>query len=263
MKTKLFYMTLPAFCLAMLLTSCDAGKLNSKAEESATAFYKGLQNKDYNAALNACSDKAFSKSTKEDWIKLFEKNAALIGAIKSYTKTSGFNIETSTNAGTTVVLSYDVDCQYGKSKDSIFLVKEKDGSMKVYRYVFKQHDVAYGKAMDAGEKIAREYIAAVKKHDYNTAIAFLSEDALKITPKDDWIGFLEKTNAKLGDIGNYTVIRDSASYNITATGSAGKGNYYDIYVETERARAKAMEKITFFQKNYDESAKLVGHDVKF
>jgi hypothetical protein len=106
-------------------------------------------------------------------------------------------------------------------------------------------------------------MAAVKKHDYNTAIAFLSEDALKATPKDDWIDFFENANERLGDINNYTVMRDSSSYNISATGNAGKGNYYDIYIQTDRATAKTMEIITFFQKNYDEPAKMIGHNVKF
>lgn len=73
----------------------------------------------------------------------FQRNAGLLGDIQSFTKTNGFNISASTTAGTTVSITFDVQWQYGKSQDSVLFVKEKDGSMKIYRYKCEHKDTKY------------------------------------------------------------------------------------------------------------------------
>jgi hypothetical protein len=245
--------------LGLVLASCGAGQLNKKAEATAIDFYKNLQNKNYEAALSLCSDKAFTDDTRKVWSDAFKKNTILLGDLKSYTKTSGFNIATSTTTGTTVLVTYDVQWQYGNSKDSVILIKEKNGTMKVYRYAWDHTNSTYLKQVAESEKEADQYMGAVKSGDYDAALRLCSEAALEATPKENWKAFFNNANNKLGPIENYKVIRDSSYYNIDTKGQSGEGNYYDIYVKSNRNGADVMEKIVFFQKNYDEPVKLVGH----
>src|ERR1700712_6049683 len=111
---KIFSLPLVAalFISGVIFSSCGAGESNKKAEETADAFYRDLQSKSYDSALNLCSDKAFSESPRSAWKKVFQRNAGLLGELKSFKKTSGFNIATSTSAGTTVSVAYDVEWQY-------------------------------------------------------------------------------------------------------------------------------------------------------
>ena len=259
MKKRCFPVLAALLFSGILGTSCNAGKLNSKAEETATAFYTSLQKKDYNSALSLCSNKAFTTATKEAWRKVFEKNAGLLGDLQSFTKTSGFNIDASTSTGTTVKVAFDVQWQYGKSKDSVLLIKEKDGSMKIYRYTWQHIDTKYLSELDESEKLATRYMDAIKTGDYNAAVDLCSDNALAITPRNKWIAFLENASSKLGKVTGYNVITDSSAYNIAAKGQSGKGNYYDIYIESHRGADKVMEKIVLFQRNYTEPVKLAGH----
>ena len=260
MKKSTNYLLVIASSLLIFLSSCGAGELNTKAEATANNFYTNLQKKDYTAVLNLCSDKAFVANTKDEWTKGLERNSILLGDVKSFTKTSDFNISTSTETGTTVSVTYDVQWQYGKSQDSVVLIKEKDGSMKVYRYEWEHKDPKYITEVIESEKEASQYMDAVKAGNYDAAIALCSEEALKATPKDNWASFLDNAANKLGNISSYSVLKDSSVYNIGTNGESGEGNYYDIYVKTKRGNNDVTEKITFFQKNYNEPLKLAGHN---
>ncbi|MEO6230687.1 MAG: hypothetical protein ABJB11_00910 [Ferruginibacter sp.] len=259
MNKILTLLFMPALLLITMLTSCSASELNSKAEQTAQAFYSNLQKKDYTAAMALCSSKAFEVSTKEEWKQSLKANAGLLGDIKSFTKTSSFNIEASTTNGTTVKLVYDVQWEYGKSKDSVMLVKEKDGGMKLYKYTWKHSDTKYVDGLNESEKKAMQYIDVIKTGNYDSAITFCSKEALAVTPKEKWVAFLQRASDNLGTISSYQVVTDSATYTIAGTGQAGKGNYYDVFIRSNRNGNMQMEKIVFFQKDYNEPVRLTGH----
>src|SRR5689334_22561963 len=101
------------FSLTLFISACGAGDLYSKAEETSKAYYAKLQKKEYDSALVFCSKRAFEASTKDQWRTALERNAGLLGDLKSFKKTSDFNIATSTSSGTTVIMTYDVEWQYG------------------------------------------------------------------------------------------------------------------------------------------------------
>ena len=251
------------FLLAMLTAvffiSCNANELDKKAEATATNFYQDLQKKDYKDAIALCSSKAFADDTKDAWELALKKNNVLLGELKSYTKTSGFNIQTSTSVGTTVIVTYDVQWQYGMSKDSVVLVKEKDGAMKVYRYAWDHTKSKYLEEVAESEKQAAQYMDAIKAGNYDAALRLCSDSALLATPAETWKSFFDKAAKQVGPIANYSVLKDSSYYNILTKGESGTGNYYDIYVKSNRNGNDVTEKIIFFQKNYDEPVKLVGH----
>ncbi|MEO8769450.1 MAG: hypothetical protein ABI402_05180 [Ferruginibacter sp.] len=255
--------TIKFFVLAMLagtlFISCNANDLEKKAEATAINFYQDLQKKDYKTAVSLCSDKAFADDTKGAWELALKKNTVLLGELKSFTKTSGFNIQTSTSLGTTVIVTYDVQWQYGMSKDSVILIKEKDGNMKVYRYAWDHTKSKYLAEVAESEKQAAQYMDAIKSGNYDAALKLCSDSALRATAPETWKSFFDKASEQLGTISNYSVLRDSSYYNILTKGQSGEGNYYDIYVKSNRNGADVMEKITFFQKDYDEPVKLVGH----
>ena len=259
MKQTIISLFVPAFFFTLLFTSCNAGKLNREAEKTSNAFYTSLQQKDYTAALTLCSDKAFSKETKDQWNHAFKKNAALLGNLISFKQTSSFNIETSTSVGTTVRMAFEVEWQYGKSTDSVFLIKEKDGSMKIYHYSWQHSHTQYLDAINESEMQAAKYVDAIRAADYGTAIGFCSEEALKATPKEKWAAFLTSAGNQYGNIEDYRIISDSSSYNIEANGEGGKGNYYDVFVRSKRGGKMIMEKIVFFQKSYEVPVRLTGH----
>jgi hypothetical protein len=245
--------------IVIVLISCNAGKLNDKAVDAANAFYKNLQQKQYDSALYYCSEKAFDAGGKAKWIKLFKRNSILLGELKSFTKINGFNVATSTTTGTTVALGFDLQWQYGKSVDSLYFIKDKDGSMRIFRYTWQHSDAAYVNALNSSEQLTAQYMDAVKEHNYEAATALCSATALKVTPATEWIKFLDNATAKLGTISSYAVIKDSTTYNIEGKGESGMGNYYDVFVQSERGENKVLEKLVFFQKNFDEPVKLAGH----
>lgn len=251
---------LSALLSGISFTSCNSGELNDKAEATADNFYKDLQEKRYDSALALCSPKAFVDDSKESWTKGLEKNAGILGNITSFKKLSGFNIQSSTSVGTTVTVVYDVNWQYGKSQDSLIMIKEKDGSMKVYSYRWNHKTASYLTEMNASEKQADEYMSAIKSGNFDAAINLCSEVALQITPRENWKQFFNTATAKLGTMSGYKIVADSTRFNISSNGASGKGNYYDVFVKTDRANnGKVLEKIVFFQKSYDDPLKLVGH----
>jgi len=259
MNKKLLWALILPVSIAFFLISCNAGKLNDKAVDTANAFYRNLQQKNYDSALYFCSEKAFGAQDKAGWIKLFQRNNALLGELQSFAKTSSFNVAASTSTGTTVTLSFDLQWQYGKAVDSLYLIKEKDGSMKIYRYTWQHSGAAYIDAMTNSQKLAGEYMTAIKDHNYESALALCSPAALAVTPAKEWVGFLNNADAKMGTVAGYTIIKDSTTYNIEGPGDLGKGNYYKVFVQSERGDYKVLEKLLFFQKNFDEPVKLGGH----
>jgi hypothetical protein len=188
-----------------------------------------------------------------------EKNAGLLGNIVSFKKTSGFNVSVSTFSGTTIIMTYDVQWQYGKSSDSVLLVKDKGDIMKIYRYSWKHSGTKYVSELNESGKQARKYMDAIKAGNYSAAVDLCSAEALAITPKDKWTSLLENAAAKLGPVSGYQILSDSSAYTISAQGGAGKGNYYDIIIQSDRNNSKVMEKVVFFQKDYTEPVKLTGH----
>ena len=257
MKIKVLPVLTMVSCV--VLTSCGAGELNKKASITANDFFKAVQKKDYEGALGFCSKKAFLVDTKESWTSGMVKNNVLLGDIESFTQAAGLNIATSLATGTTVTVAFDVKRKYGTSKDSVILIKESDGSMKVYGYRWQHQAGAYLSELETSSAEASQYMAAIQKGDYDAALGFCSEDALKDTPGTAWKSFFDNAASKLGAISGYSVVRDSCKYSIEAKGESGKGNYYDIYIKSKRGGNDVMEKIVFFQKTYDDPVRLVGH----
>jgi len=248
------------FFIIASFTACNSGELNTKAEATANSFYKDLQEKKYDSALSQVSAKAFESDPKEKWLKGFKKNDGLLGNIVSFTKTSGFNIQTSTNVGTTVTVAYDTKWQYGTSKDTLVLIKDANGNMKIYSYAWQHKDAKYLHELTESEKQADQYMSSVKAGNFDAAIDLCAESALATTPRDEWKKFLNLAVDKLGAIESYKILKDSSTYDVSSNGDAGPGNYYDVYITSARAKDPTVpEKMVFYQKDYESPVKLVGH----
>lgn len=242
-----------------LLFSCDTKELKTKATQAGTAFYTAVQHKDYTAALAQCSPKAFKTDDKEKWMAAFSRNEGLLGELKSFTPVSEATVNRGTDKGTTVTTLYDVQWEFGKTKDSVIVVKEDDGALKVMRYAWDATGSKYLTETTQSEEQATQYMNAVKAKDYTTAIGFCSQEALAITPKEQWATVLETASSHWGNVASFNVVKDSTTYHIGSTGGLGKGNYYDVVVQTARGENKVMEKMIFFQKTFNEPLKLTGH----
>ena len=258
MKLKHLFAT--AFVILISAASVKADNIDNKnAEATILNFYRNLQKKDFTSAIKLCSEKAFETNTKAEWNKALLKNAILLGAMKSFTRNSEINIPANATAGTIVAVGYNLVWQYGKSNDSVYLIKEKDGSMKVYSYIWEYKDAKYLAETVESENMTNTYMNFVMAGNYDAAIKFCSEESFKVTSKASWKVFFDKAIETYGPITGYKVITDSSYYNIDTDGDLGRGNYYDIYVQTKRSGEAVTEKIVFFQKNYLEPVKLIGH----
>lgn len=243
----------------LLLSSCGAGDLYQKASVTANAFYGNLQHKDFPAAVSLCSKVGFDSVTKKEWIDMLKSDDVILGDIKLFKQVNGFNISAETGKGTRVRIAFDVDWQYGKSSDTLTLVRDDDGVMRVNGYRWRPISALYLNNLHTAELISQKYMAALKQNDPDAAVNLCSADALKITPREEWKKVLAKV-AENGTLNNYTVITDSAMSRIHAPGSNGIGNYYDIPLRTQRGSTSMVEKVIFFQKDYDDSLRLIGYE---
>ncbi len=259
MKKRITLLFTSAVFIIGFFSACNSGKLNERARTSAEAFYKSLQEKKYDSALELISSKGLEADSKEKWIRGFERNNTLLGKLISFTKTSDFNIQTSMSIGTTVIVAYETTWQYGISKDSLTMIEDKGGSMKIYNYHFRHQKADYISAVSESEKQAGQYMNDVKSGNYDAAIDFCAESALAVTPRGTWKKFLDNASRQLGPVKSFDIVKDSSTYAVRSQGQAGPGNYYDIYIKSNRANNTSMEKIVFYQKDYEMPVKLVGH----
>src|ERR1700759_557047 len=118
MKYKANKLVVIILSLSLLFVACNPVAVNKKAEQTANTFFNDLQKKNFDSAASLLSSRALKNDDKKAWLKVFHDNNIIMGDIRSFTKTSGFNIYTSTEFGTVVKVAYDVQWQYGKSVDS-------------------------------------------------------------------------------------------------------------------------------------------------
>ncbi|MBC8046117.1 MAG: hypothetical protein H7Y00_04930 [Fimbriimonadaceae bacterium] len=248
------------FITLIILASCGANKRNESAEQSANAFYTALQAGNVDEALNSCSKDAFSTETREQWNQAVSNNLGLLGKLKSFDKKSGWNISTSTETGTQVIVKYDVVYEYGKSEDSLTMIKDDDGVMRILNYHWNLKSARYLDGITESEKITGMYMDAVAEKNYELAYALCGYKAIEITSKEEWVSMLANTSNAAGDMTNYTVDTEKSHCSIAAEGGAGKGNYYDVYVTSNCANGTVHETFTLFQPHYDEGVKVIAHN---
>lgn len=258
MKKVLLPFSIVAFFF--ILQSCGANKDNGNAEKSMNAFYDALVKGDVTLALKNCSSSAFAQG--EDsaaWRSAIENNLGLLGKMQSYNKTSGWNINKSTETGTQVSMTYDVVYEYGKSTDSVTMIKDPDGMMRLLNYQWNLRDAKYIENINEAEKISSQYMDAMRTHNYDECYALCGYKALEVTPKEEWLAMLISTNDQTGAVTGYEIDHDQSHCNIASQGGAGAGNYYDIHVNTDTEAGKVSETFNLYQPTYNDPLKIVSH----
>ncbi|MBC8048272.1 MAG: hypothetical protein H7Y00_15840 [Fimbriimonadaceae bacterium] len=248
------------FVLAILsITSCGAGKDNDSAETTMAAFYDALKQGDVDKALNNCSADAFTAESREEWKSFIENNLGLLGTLNSYKKESGWNINKSTETGTTITMKYDVAYEYGNTTDSITLVKDDDDVMRIFSYYRTPKSAKYIDNTTQAQNVTATYMEAIAVKNYEAAVSLCNEKALAITPKETWIEMLSSTAMHTGEMSGYTIDEAKSSCNVGTEGGVGFGNYYTIYALSAVANGEVKETISLYQEKYDDPLKIIAH----
>lgn len=261
MKNSIFIFS---FCIGMLMLSgCGANADNASAEKTSDTFYQSLMNGNVDEALNYCSQSAFAAGDDRDaWKSAIVNNLGLLGKMQSYKKTSGWNIEKSTERGTQVTTSYEVVYESGKAIDSLTLVKDEDGVMRILNYRWDVKEARYLDAMKNAESIVSQYMENLKNKSYNTCYTLCGYIGAESSPEDKWVGMLATTSAQTGEMSSFEIDQTQTYSYIAAEGNAGKGNYYEVYAISNCGIGSVSEVFNLFQPSFNEPVKIISHDRK-
>jgi hypothetical protein len=256
---KLLYPVI-ILCVTLKLDACGASADNESAEENAIAFYNNLKEGNIDAALNSCSNAAFTNDENRDaWKKSLQNNLGLLGNITSYEKTSGWNINKSTESGTTLVMAYDVTYEHGKSTDTLRFIKDDDGVMRIFNYSWIHKDAKYSINADISAKLITSYMEALKAGNYAACYAMAGYAGTQTSTEQQWTDMLTNTALATGAVNNFTVYGDKTEINIGAQGASGPGNYYLVHVLTECVNGKVEEEFMLYQPTYNDAPKIISH----
>jgi len=242
-----------------LLSACGANKKNEASEATTVAFYNALQQKNFDVALQQFSATAFDASGLETVNASLKNNSVLLGDLTSFEKKSGWNISTSTSEGTRVTVVYDVQYTNGLSLDSLTLIAEEDGSMKIISYKWKFQQADYVDNLVKSETLARNYMDQVVSGNYAAAYDFVGYQGKEAATLEAWTAMLAGTSADAGPVSGYEVDAERSGVEIYGEDAANPGNYYSIIIRTNCSNGAVQESLLFFQPDYDSEPMLINH----
>lgn len=248
------------FVVALFIFSaCGANKKNEASDATTTAFYQALQQENFDVALEQFSPTAFDAAGLQQVQASLRNNSVLLGALSTFEKKSGWNISTSTSEGTTVTVVFDVHYANGHSLDSLTLIAEEDGSMKIISYQWKFQQADYVDNLVKSEALARNYMDQVIAGDYSAAYGFVGYQGKEAASLEEWTAMLSGTSADAGPVSGYEVDAERSGVEIYGSDAANPGNYYSIIVRTNCANGVVQESLLFFQPDYDSEPQLINH----
>lgn len=245
-----------------VLSGCGLGHAEKEARQVADRFYQALEKGDAAEAAGYCETD--ESQTKQMWKNVFSGNMDKLGKVTYYIPSSGFHVSISTDSAGRkawiVSLAYKVDFEYGKTDDSLHLIKHGDSSFKIYKYdpvtVESRLKDEYN---DAG-KLALEFMQDVQQHNTDAALGLCGYSAFKKNSPDDWKNFIEQENELLGNVISYEIDpTNSEAFPNNDDPNVGHGNVYRIIINTTRDKGMQMEHLEIFQPTYNDSLRVIGY----
>lgn len=242
------------------ISGCGLAADNEQAQKVAEGFYTALKSGDAAAAAGMCvTDDTMTVAA---WTDLFERNLNTVGKVTAFEKGSGFNVSKS-NGSSTVNLSYTITYEFGKSVDSLTLFDNGSG-FKVMKYAPELKEARYLEEMAKAQQIVQDYMNSLLRGDSETALSFVGYSGTEKHSKDEWLQDYATINASAGNISAWQIDQSaSLSYLNVDHSESGKGNVYDVYVNTTRANGKFSEEIVVFQPAFGQPLKVVSHDMVY
>lgn len=142
MPFKIIKTLLPVFFLFTFITSCqfntqflNLAEDKQAAEAVTNQLYELIKAKDYEATTKLFSDKFFEVTDKEKLFKIFTiTNTKLGEMLGSEIEAWETKSTKGTNASTNYVFLYKITYEHFQSKETIRLIKENDGVIRIISY---------------------------------------------------------------------------------------------------------------------------------
>ncbi|HAE34507.1 MAG: hypothetical protein H6548_02860 [Chitinophagales bacterium] len=243
--------------VSIALISCGSSEKNAGAQESATRFYEALKAGNVDAAVLEIEPGVFDDM--EPVKKALNNNLALLGNLQSYEKSSGWNINTSTESGTTVYVLFKVEYAHGTSADSLTFHEGEDGQMRLIGYNWKFTQADYLDNIHASEEMATHYMEMVRDGHYDMAYGMVGYQGAAATDQTKWTQMLSSTSAAAGGIQEFSIDQNQSTVNIYGQEAEVPGNYYTVVINTVCANGSIRENLLFYQPDFGSDIKLVNH----
>jgi hypothetical protein len=115
----------------------------------------------------------------------------------------------------------------------------------------------FSKKKQAAEQVAATYFEAMKKPDFDAAIANFSPTFFEKTPKEKWLGTLEAIHARFGCLQSY----EQTGFKVNKGKSElGEGYFVELTFRTNYEKGSASEIIRCFESSSGGPMQIVGQN---
>ncbi len=115
--------------------------------------------------------------------------------------------------------------------------------------------LTYCSSKKEGQEVANEFYTALKAQEYEKAVGLCHENALNITPKDQWLDVLKQAQDRLGSIKSF----NQKSWNVNIeNGNSTVSLTFDVVYE----KGNMKEDLTLYKKAGEKNMKVLGYNYK-
>jgi hypothetical protein len=259
MKTRIKTVCTGLVLAVMFLAGCGLAADNKQAREIATKFYDALKAGDLVAAASYCGTDATMNAAA--WQEIFAQNQNTMGRVTAYESAGGFNVSQS-GGKSTVIITYDVNYEYGKSADSLIMINLGEGFL-VYEYKPVIVEARFQEEMAKSKSLVMSYLQALQSGDHAKALGFVGYSGASMHPAEEWDAFYMLMNAEAGRIGNIQILDDAClAYLNDVHSEAGTGNIYSIKVNTTNDRMMVSHQVDVYQPEFGQDLKIIAHNIE-
>lgn len=115
--------------------------------------------------------------------------------------------------------------------------------------------LTYCSSKKEGQEVANEFYTALKAQEYEKAVGLCHENALNITPEDQWLDILKQAQDRLGSIKSF----NQKSWNVNIeNGNSTVSLTFDVVYE----KGNMKEDLILYKKTGEKSMKVLGYNYK-
>ena len=245
------------FCCVFFF-SCGLKKDREDAEKISLQFYDALKANNIDQAMHYWSG---SEDDSRLMRKILEDHLSVYGNLKSVTPLGGFDVSTE-GAGasrmSTVKLAYHTEYEFGKTRDSLTLIKSGDSLFYITFYKYREEESAMAKQIASAREISAGYLDKIQKGNYEEALSYCGYSAFDSTSQTAWTETLSARSMQTGTMSNYSIDGDATQY-FTPSDENDHGKYYTVHAESNCPTGNLTETITLYAPSYTSDVKIVSH----
>ncbi len=243
--------------------SCGLTDDKQAAELVAAKFYDALKTGNEQTAASFCA--IDSIMTLQALSAVLNQNMNSLGKVTAYKHAGQFDVTKNADAGrggsSTIHLVYNVDYEYGKTTDSLTLIKKGKSELKIYKYQPRIKEAKFEDELAQAQNLASEYLRALNSNNYEAAMNYIGYSGATAHAESEWNNFFIWRSASTS-LTVLTINKDeSAAYINEEHEEAGKGNIYLIVINTMQNQIPVTEEIQFFQPAFGQPLKIIAHNL--